>query len=146
MDLYGIGFSNIRFAGKDTNYIHNYNTRANIFSEEVFMHEFLHTLERISSEHGYNTVDLHNHKEYGYDESGTSGLKDWYEDYMQERVEDKANNTYVGLNTDFAYTTQPFNSQNFKYPIEIEFNDEPDNIFEDIKSIINELVKKFKNK
>ncbi len=33
-------------------------TRANTFPEEVFIHEFLHTLERILTEYGYDNTTI----------------------------------------------------------------------------------------
>ena len=46
MDYYGIGYSNIRLPNSSKSYIYKYNTRINTFPEEVFLHEFLHSLER----------------------------------------------------------------------------------------------------
>lgn len=136
MDLYGIGFSNIRFANENTNYIHTYNYRINTFSEEVFIHEFIHTLERTSKEHGYETIDLHAHESYGYDEGGADGLEAWYKDYMRCEILNKNTNKYIGLNEE-VYFFKPVNENNFKFAIEVEFNDEPDNLFEEIKSLFN---------
>lgn len=139
MDLYGIGFSNIRFAGDSINYVYYHNSRINTFSEEVFMHEFLHTLERTSKEHGYDTVDLHNYKNYGYDDTGVSGLSDWYEDYIRCNILDKETNQYVGLN-DEVFKYKPSNENNFRFAIEVKYNEEPSNIIEEIKSLFNLLA------
>lgn len=136
MDLYGIGFSNIRFSNENTNYIHKYNYRRNTFSEEVFIHEFLHTLERTSKEHGYETVDLHDYEKYGYEAGGINGLQQWYEDYMKCEILDKNTNKYIGLNKQ-VYCLKPVNENNFKFAIEVDFNDEPDNLFEEIRSVFN---------
>lgn len=136
MDLYGIGFSNIRFASDDTNYVHKYNYRANTFSEEVFIHEFLHTLERASKEHGYPIVDLHSYESYGYNAESRIGLKSWYQDYIRGEILDKTTNEYVGLNED-VFSFKPENENNFKFSIEINFNDEPSNLFEEIRSLFN---------
>lgn len=136
MDLYGIGFSNIRFASDDTNYIYKYNTRINMFAEEVFIHEFLHTLERTSNEHGYPTVDLHDYEVYGYDSGNINGLEDWYGDYMKCKILDKKTNRYVGLNEE-VFSFKPVNENNFKFPVEIDFNNEPSNIIEEIKCLFD---------
>lgn len=136
MDLYGIGFSNIRFAGDNTNYIYKYNLRINIFAQEVFLHEFLHTLERTSKEYGYDTADLHDHQKYGYEEGGINGLSEWYEDYMRCEIYDKNTNKYIGLN-DKVYSLKPANETNFKFAIEIDFNEEPSNIIEEVKMLFN---------
>lgn len=136
MDLYGIGFSNIRFASDSANNVHKYNYRMNTFSEEVFIHEFLHTLERTCQEFGYEVPSLHSHADYGYKQQALTGLEDWYEDYMSMEILDKSTNTYVGLN-EKVYVLQPVNEDNFKFALEIEFNDEPDNLLEEIKSLFN---------
>lgn len=139
MDLYGIGFSNIRFASDDTNYIHEYNYRINTFSEEVFMHEFLHTLERNGKENGYETADLHDYEKYGYSEENLIGLKNWYQDYMRCEILDKTINKYVGLN-EKVFVLKPVHQNNFKYAIEVKFNEEPKNLFEEIKSLFNVIT------
>ena len=50
MDYLGIGFSNIRLPNSEKSYTYQYNYRINTFPEEVFVHEFLQTLERNSKE------------------------------------------------------------------------------------------------
>lgn len=50
MDLHGIGYSNIRLPNDQNSYIYTYDSRANTFPEEVFIHEFLHSLERTLTE------------------------------------------------------------------------------------------------
>lgn len=137
MDLYGIGFSNIRFAGEDANYIHRYNNRGNIFAQEVFVHEYIHTLERTSKEFGYETVDLHDYEKYGYKDGSINGLKEWYEDYLKCKIVDK--NKYIGLN-EKVYALKPVNEHNFKFSVEVNFNHEPNNILEEIKSLFNVLT------
>ena len=72
-------------------------------------------------------------------QSGTT-KKAWYIDYMQKNILDSNTGNYIGLSK-FAYTTQPPNSDNFKYPIEIEICNEPENIFEEIQAIIEVLKK-----
>lgn len=134
MDFYDIGFSNIRFASDNTNYIHKYNYRRNVFSEEVFIHEFIHTLERISKEHGYNTINLHDNEKYGYEDGGIKGLAEWYEIYMKNEIVDKNTKEYSGIREQI-YSFKPVNETNFRYPLEIDFNKEPSNIFEEVRSL-----------
>ena len=67
MDLYGIGYSNIRLPNDSSSYIYTYNSRINTFPEEVFVHEFLHSLERIMQERNYDIPELHDYKKYGYE-------------------------------------------------------------------------------
>ena len=66
MDYYGIGFSNIRLPNDSKSYIYKYDSRINAFPEEVFLHEFLHTLERNAKEYGYERPELHDYEKYGY--------------------------------------------------------------------------------
>ena len=56
MDYYGIGFSNIRLPNSSKSYMYKYDARINLFPEEVFLHEFLHSLERNLSEYGYSLL------------------------------------------------------------------------------------------
>ncbi len=56
-------------------YIYRYNTRINKFPEEVFLHEFLHTLERTAEEYGYEIPALHAYEEYGYKNEKLIGQK-----------------------------------------------------------------------
>ena len=65
MDYYGIGFSNIRLPNDSRSYIYKYNSSINQFPEEVFLHEFLHSLERTAKEYGYNRPELHSYQQYG---------------------------------------------------------------------------------
>lgn len=139
MDFYDIGFSNIRFASDKANYIHKHNYRRNVFSEEVFIHEFIHTLERISKEHGYKIIDLHDNEKYGYKDGGINGLSDWYKAYMRNEIVDKDTNEYSGVKEQ-VYSFKPVNETNFRYPLEIDFNKEPRNIFEEIKSLFDVVV------
>ena len=87
MDYYGIGFSNIRLPNDRNNYIYTYNEYINTFPEEVFVHEFLHSLERTSEEYEYTIPRLHDYKLYGYEEKLVKGLYDWYKDYMTCNIE-----------------------------------------------------------
>ena len=75
MDLYGIGYSNIRLPNNNSSYIYTYDSRINIFPEEVFVHEFLHSLERNLKERGYDIPELHDNEKYGYKEERLIGLK-----------------------------------------------------------------------
>ena len=75
MDLYGVGFSDIRMANSSTDYTYIYDYRVNTFPEEVYVHEFLHTLERTLWEYGFDTPELHSHKVYGYEQEKLEGLK-----------------------------------------------------------------------
>ena len=139
MDLYGIGFSNVRMSNLKNDYTHQYNYRANTFPEEVFLHEFLHTLERNLIDSGYEIPALHDSSEYGYKEDALMGLKKWYEDYMNCEIYEKESDTYVGLK-EITYTLTPPHESEFKFSVELNFNKEPQNIFEDMKSLVNVVL------
>ena len=103
MDYYGIGFSNIRLPNESKSYIYKYNSRVNIFPEEVLLHEFLHSLERNSGEYGYEVPALHDYQKYGYKDEYLIGERTWYDDYMNKKVKDKEGNL-IGLPRTNIYT------------------------------------------
>ena len=139
MDYYGIGFSNIRLPNDSKSYIYKYNSKINTFPEEVFLHEFLHTLERNSKEYGYERPELHDYKKYGYENEKIQGQKKWYTDYMNQEIKTTSGN--IGLSKEI-YNKKPAKSSNFAYSYERkdEFK-EPENIIEEIIEIF-EIVKK----
>ena len=141
MDMYGIGYSLVRINKNANVYSYKYGI-TNQAPEEVYVHEFLHTLERNIIERGYNIPALHDYEKYGYTVKPIEGLNQWYKDYMRKEILDKNTNTYVGL-YDEAYSTQPANSNNFNYPVDIEFNKEPQNLFEDILTVFDAIKQKF---
>ena len=61
---------------------------------------------------------------------------------MRCKILDKNANKYAGLNEEVFYI-KPVNETNFRFPIEIKFNEEPDNIFEEIKSLFDVVVEVF---
>lgn len=138
MEYNQIGFSNIRLPDNQNSFIYTY-TQSNTFPEEVFVHEFLHTLERNEIENGNDIIKLHDYNKYGYEESDTEGLKQWYTDYMQNKIKGEKNK---GL-TDFAYRSMPIHESNFKNPIALDYLDEPDNFIEEIRSIIKRVTQLF---
>lgn len=144
MDLEGIGFSNIRLPNDKSSYIYTYNPNINTFPEEVFIHEYLHSLERILQERDYNIPKLHDNVEYGYENENLVGLKEWYKDYMTCNI--KSNDgKLVGLD-EVVYTLTPPAESDFKYSVEIEFNNEPENVIEEIRTIGNIALKMFGTK
>lgn len=133
MDYYGIGFSNIRLPNSSKSYMYKYDARVNLFPEEVFLHEFLHSLERTSLEYGYDRPELHSYSEYGYKEEKLTGLKDWYEDYMNCIIDGNK-----GLN-EIVYTLKPSKASQFEYAIELnEF--EEYNLFDNIKEAFTNIA------
>lgn len=140
MDIYGIGLSLIRINQKANSYIYKYGI-TNQLPEEVYIHEFLHTLERNNIENGYKTPSLHDYEKFGYTEQRVDGLNKWYGDYMKCKIIDSITQEHIGLD-ESVYKTQPPNSSNFQYPIDIEFNVEPKNIIEEIFLIFDVLLKR----
>lgn len=142
MDYYGIGYSNIRLPNSSKSYVYKYNTRINTFPEEVFLHEFLHSLERTSEEYGYEIPALHDYEKYGYKNQSLIGLKKWYKDYMNKNI--KTSNGYIGLPEE-VYILKPAKSSDFKYVYQIDEFYEPQNIIEEIKQLLKNVVNNVKN-
>ena len=141
MDYYGIGFSNIRLPNNSKSYIYRYDTSVNQFPEEVFLHEFLHSLERTAKEYGYTILALHDYKEYGYENEYLIGQKQWYKDYMNQEI--YTSNGYEGLPSK-VYTLKPAKESNFQYPYELDVYTEPQNIIEEIREIFHNLFRNIK--
>ena len=140
MDYYGIGFSNIRLPNDSRSYIYKYNSRVNTFPEEVFLHEFLHSLERNAQEYGYDRPELHDYEKYGYENERLEGQKQWYIDYMNKEIETTEGN--IGLPAEI-YTLKPAKNSDFDYSYKIEdVFKQPENIIEEIIEIFNNLGRK----
>ncbi len=142
MDYYGIGYSNIRLPNSSKSYIYKYDTRINIFPEEVLLHEFLHSLERTSEEYGYEIPALHDYEKYGYKNKNLIGLKDWYKDYMNKNI--KTSNGYIGLPQE-VYALKPAKSSDFKYSYSIDEFYEPQNIIEEIRQLFKNIINNAEN-
>ena len=141
MDLEGIGFSNIRLPNNKNSYIYTYDSRINTFPEEVFIHEYLHSLERILQERNYQIPALHDNEKYGYTQEPLIGLRDWYSDYMKCNIKTK-DGKLVGLD-EIVYTLTPPAKSDFKYSVEKEFNHEPENVIEEVRNIFNVVGRMF---
>jgi len=139
MDYYGIGFSNIRLPNSSKSYIYRYNTKINTFPEEVFLHEFLHSLERNAKEYGYERPELHDYKKYGYKNEAIIGQREWYKDYMNKEI--RTTTGYIGLPQEI-YTLKPAKNTNFEYSYVIDEFKEPENFIEEIRGVIKNLVNK----
>lgn len=136
MDYYGIGFSNIRLPNSTNSYLYKYDSKVNIFPEEVFVHEFLHSLERELNERNYNIPELHSYKKYGYKNSSLEGLRDWYKDYMQKNI--KSGSEYIGLYED-VYTIKPVKESCFEYATKLNLFDEPKTILGEIGKLLTTI-------
>ena len=139
MEYNQIGYSNIRLPSDRNSRLYQYSSY-NTFPQEVLLHEFLHTLERNEQDNGNNNIaELHDNNIYGYQEQRTNGLENWYRAYMQNSIQ---NAPGKGL-TDFAYSSKPIYESNFEYSIELDYLDEPENILEEVSSIISRVFELF---
>lgn len=137
MDYLGIGFSNIRLPNSDRSYTYKYDSRVNTFPEEVFIHEFLHSLERNAEEYGYDIPRLHDYSKYEYKEEKLVGLKKWYNHYMTCNI--KTNNGNIGLNSDI-YKYKPNSEEDFKFSYKLDEFKEPQNIIEELRQIVTKAL------
>ncbi len=142
MDYYGIGYSNIRLPNSSKSYMYKYDSRINTFPEEVFLHEFLHSLERTSEEYGYTIPALHDYNKYGYKEQKLTGLKDWYKDYMNKSI--KTSSGYIGLPNE-VYRLKPAKNLDFKYSYVIDEFHEPQNIIEQVNQLFRNVINNARN-
>lgn len=142
MDYYGIGYSNIRLPNSSKSYVYRYNTRINTFPEEVFLHEFLHSLERTSEEYGYEIPALHDYEKCGYKNQSLTGLKDWYQDYMNKNIKTSKGN--IGL-PEQIYTLKPAKASDFKYSYAIDEFHEPQNMIEQVRQLFKNAINNIKN-
>ena len=134
MEYNQIGYSNIRLPSDRNSRLYKYSS-SNTFPQEVFIHEFLHTLERNEKENGNEIVSLHDSAIYGYENQKVNGLENWYRDYMQDNIN---NQSGKGL-TEFAYKSKPIHESNFNNSIKLDYLDQPDNIIEELNSIVKRL-------
>ena len=135
------GFSKIRVLSNEKSYLYKYVNGVNEFPEEVFIHEFLHTLEKNAQEFGYERPALHDYEQFGYKNASVVGLKEWYTDYMNHEIKDGTGNT-CGLDSE-VYTIKPVHESDFTYSTEIEIENEPQNIIEEIRGICKNLFKTY---
>lgn len=141
MEYRNIGFSNIRLPNSNSNYIYKYDERINIFPEEVYVHEFLHTLERNSLEYGYERPELHDYEKYGYKSQNKTGLKEWYNDYMNKNIKSTSKGL-VGLPEEI-FTKKPTKTTDFKYSKQLDYLQEPQNIMEELNGVYKNILNIF---
>lgn len=144
MDYYGIGFSNIRLPNEEKSYIYKYKTGVNQFPEEVFLHEFLHTLERNAKEYGYERPELHDYEKYGYKNEKLYGQEKWYKDYMNKNIE--TSNGKIGLPEEI-HSLKPAKTSDFQnsYLIKTVFK-QPTNFIEEIQEAVRKVFNKINGK
>lgn len=136
MDYRNIGYSNIRLPKNDKDYTYKYDYRANTFPEEVFIHEFLHTLERNAQEYGFEIPALHDSSRYGYQSEPFIRLKNWYQDYMNQKIQYQGNQ--IGLPEEI-YTIKPVKTSNFEFTNTIDVFAEPDSILQEIQIMFRRI-------
>lgn len=141
MDLNGIGYSNIRLPNNSLNGVYIYNKNINTFPEEVFIHEFLHTLERELKERHYDIPNLHDNEKYGYKMERLIGLKNWYNDYMTCNIETE-DGSKLGLNK-IVYTLTPSAESDFNNAKQIQFLAKSKNILNEMENIFKTLLNEF---
>lgn len=139
MDYYGIGFSNIRLPNDSKSYTYKYKIGINEFPEEVFLHEFLHSLERTAKESGYEIPALHDYEKYGYTDEKLVGQKKWYMDYMNKEI--RTNSEKIGLPAEI-YNMKPAKNSNFEYSYKLDGYKEPKNFIEEVQQVFNKICKK----
>lgn len=139
MDYYGIGFSNIRLPNDSKSYIYKYNSKINVFPEEVFLHEFLHSLERTALECEYDIPALHDYEKYGYKNENLSGQKLWYTDYMNCNI--SSDKLKLGLPKEI-YNLKPPKNSNFEYSYNIDAFEEKQDIIQKVQQLFNNIINK----
>ena len=141
----GIGYSNVRLPNDINSYTYKYNVLRNTFPEEVFIHEFLHTLEKNQILYGYDVPALHDYEKYGYKNEALTGQKEWYRDYMQSNV--NYNGEKIGLQS-FVYTAKPVHQSDFIYSYDFsnKVYIEPKNVIDDFKFILKRAKNTFGEK
>lgn len=134
-----IGYSNIRIPNENADLLYKY-SQMNTFPEEVFVHEFLHNLERVEEEYGNEIPELHDYEKYGYTESDVEGLKKWYNDYMIGNI----NNQGIGLSKE-VFVNKPVHDSCFENTIDLtsEFFYEPDDLIGKIKVLIEKIKEEY---
>ena len=116
--------------------MYKYNTRVNTFPEDIFLHEFLHSLERTAKECGYDIPALHDYSKYNYKDEKLTGQKKWYQDYMNKNI--KTSQGYIGLPKE-VYTLKPAKMSDFEYSYKIEEFKDPKNFIEDIRQLFKNV-------
>lgn len=130
-----IGYSNIRVPNEKATLLYKYSTY-NTFPEEVFVHEFLHGLERIEAEYGNDVIELHSYADYGYKKDDVTGLKYWYRDYLQGKVSSRG----LGLSKE-VFIRKPIQDSDYRITVDLteEYFYEPHNLKEEIIDFINKI-------
>ncbi len=133
MDYLQIGFSNVHIPRDNKEYLYHFAYNRNEFPEEVFIHEFLHTLERNAQENGYTIPELHDNAKYDYEENSVTGLRNWYAAYMTQTIQGGQ-----GLPKE-VYQTKPVHASDLEYTYTLRDLDEPANAVQELVGSIKRL-------
>ena len=83
----------------------------------------------------------HDYEKYGYENKQLIGLKNWYADYMTCNIK-TSDGTLIGLD-EIVYTITPPAESDFRYSVELEFNNEPENLIGETRHILNIVGRMF---
>ena len=101
----------------------------------------MYEIIRNAQEYGYDRPELHAYQEYGYKNEKLIGQKKWYTDYMNKEIKTTSGN--IGLPKEI-YTLKPAKNNEFNYSYEMQVFKQPENIIEEIREIIENLISKVK--
>ena len=136
MEFKDKGFSNIKMPKiSSTNSWYAFNENSNKFPEEVFVHEFLHSLEKNSKKYGFKVPELHSYTQNGYEKQSSVGLYSWYLDYMNSNI----GNEKIGLN-EKIYSLKPVNNNNFDNSKKVDEFIEINNVVERLAIVIKTMI------
>lgn len=147
MHYNNIGYSNIRLPVTNNNGRHmfKYDRLKNTFPEEVFIHEFLHNLERVSRDYELDYIPIHNYSDYGYASETASKLKRWYTDFLNKEIIYNKLGDKGGIDDSVYDLANPVDNSNFINTTIIEFDNEPENFIEGITLLIKTIKFNFTN-
>ena len=130
-----IGYSNIRLpiTYEHGRHMFVYDRNRNTFPEEVFVHEFLHSLETVCKEEGIAYPSIHDYSNFGYQNNAKSKLKTWYTDFLNMEITNEFTDEFYGLEEEVYSLANPTNSSSFNGSNFVEFDKEPENIIDAIK-------------
>ena len=147
MHYNSLGYSNIRLplTYNSGRHMFIYDKNINTFPEEVFVHEFLHNLERVSKDMDIDYTSIHSYQEYGYANHSVRKLKTWYTDFLNKEITNSNSNDFYGLEEDVYKYANLANASDFKNTKEIDFDNEPENIKEAIIQLKDIVIRTVEN-
>ena len=147
MHYNSLGYSNIRLplTYNSGRHMFIYDKNINTFPEEVFVHEFLHNLERVSKDMETKYVSIHAYQEYGYANHSVRKLKTWYTDFLNKEITNSNSNDFYGLDEKVYEYANVANANDFKSANELDFDNEPENIKEGIILLKDIVIRTVEN-